>query len=221
MWIIFSSSSPSKWLPYFGRFVLKLFRLIESYREFKSPTNFKLLEHSGSPAAVVANVPVIFPQSYPFSLVAKLPPSGANIQSSSSEPQSRGFLNPGLGEIAIVFLALMHSSSRKDLLDFFENTLAADGADNFAQMMSRVFELATSILVNDAFPAKWLNVNIFAHKVILRMMDPISLILRREFIPQQQVAYQFNATLWRESFFMLLTLLSSDQLVIEEFSPQV
>jgi dedicator of cytokinesis protein 3 len=46
-------------------------------------------------------------------------------------------------------------------------------------------------------------------------------ILRREFIPHPQAAYQFNATLWRETFYMLLTLLSSDQLIIEEFSAQV
>jgi dedicator of cytokinesis protein 3 len=98
---------------------------------------------------------------------------------------------------------------------------SAEGVDSFASMMSKVFELATSILSNDAFPTKWLNVNNFAHKVILQLMESISVILRQEFIPHPQAACRFNATLWRETFYMLLTLLSSDQLIIEEFSAQV
>ena len=53
------------------------------------------------------------------------------------------------------------------------------------------------------------------------MMDPIATLLERDFIPDQDAGFQFDSNLWREGFYMLLKLLSSEQLVIEEFSPQV
>jgi dedicator of cytokinesis protein 3 len=86
-------------------------------------------------------------------------------------------------------------------------------------LLSQFFKVASSILQNDAFPSSWLNVNILGHKVLIKMMDPVSTLLERDFIPAQES--EFDAELWREGFHMLLRLLSSDQLVIEEFSPQV
>lgn len=53
------------------------------------------------------------------------------------------------------------------------------------------------------------------------MMDPVATLLEQNFIPDQDAGYQFDSSLWRECFYMLLKLLSSEQLVIEEFSPQV
>ena len=66
-----------------------------------------------------------------------------------------------------------------------------------------------------------MNVNILAHKVLIKIADPVAQLLERDFIPEQAQAFKFNAGLWREALYMLLKLLSSDQLVIEEFSPQV
>ncbi len=79
----------------------------------------------------------------------------------------------------------------------------------------------TSILDNDAWPGNWLNVNIIAHKVLIKMMDAVAVLLEKHFIPSDDATFQFNTELWREAFQVLLKLLSSDQLVIEEFSPQV
>lgn len=53
------------------------------------------------------------------------------------------------------------------------------------------------------------------------MMDPVATLLEQNFIPDQDAGYQLDSSLWRECFYMLLKLLSSEQLVIEEFSPQV
>jgi hypothetical protein len=179
-----------------------------------------MLERAKLPATMISPVPITFPQSYPFSLVAKSPVVESN-GATTPNSDSQVLFNCGLGETAIVFLVLLHSATKKHLLDFFENTLSIEDKDNFALMMSRLFEVSTSILMNDAFPSNWLNVNIFAHKVILRMMDPISMILKRDFIPHPQNHHQFNSTLWRETFYMVLKLLSSDKLAIEDFSPQV
>jgi len=66
-----------------------------------------------------------------------------------------------------------------------------------------------------------MNVNILAHKVLIKIMEPISSIMEKEFIPFQELESQFDANLWREGLHMLLKLLSSEQLMIEEFSPQV
>jgi dedicator of cytokinesis protein 3 len=58
------------------------------------------------------------------------------------------------------------------------------------------------------------------HKVLIKMMDPIATLLKRIFIPPPSASHQFKAELWKDAFFMLLKLLSSEQLVIEDFSPQ-
>lgn len=115
----------------------------------------------------------------------------------------------------------MLSSPRKHILNFLESSLEIEGRDNFTSLLSQFFKVSASILENDAFPASWLNVNILAHKVLIKMMDPVATLLEQNFIPDQDAGYQFDSSLWRECFYMLLKLLSSEQLVIEEFSPQV
>ena len=53
------------------------------------------------------------------------------------------------------------------------------------------------------------------------MADPVAQLLERDFIPEQEEVESFNKVIWKEALYMLLKLLSSDQLIIEEFSPQV
>ena len=120
-----------------------------------------------------------------------------------------------------MFLVLILSSPKKDIVNFLEASLEIEGKDNFANLMSLFFRVACSILENEAFPSTWLNVNILAHKVLIKLADPVAAILEREFIPDSHDTTSFNADLWREGLGMLLRLLSSEQLVIEEFSPQV
>jgi dedicator of cytokinesis protein 3 len=194
-------------------------RLLDSYREFQNPASHRAIERTrGGPTTVPAQIPVSFPESYPFPLVAYLP----NVAKTSPPlSPSEALFNPGLGETAIVFLVLVLSSPRKHILNFLESSLEIEGKDHFATLLTQFFKVATSILQNDAFPSSWLNVNILAHKVLIKMMDPVAILLERDFIPDQEHEQQFDVNLWREGFFMLLKLLSSDQLVIEEFSAQV
>jgi hypothetical protein len=128
--------------------------------------------------------------------------------------------NPGLGETAVIFLVLVSMSSKKQLLDFLESSFEIEGRENFSNLLTQFFKVASSILDNDAFPSSWLNINILAHRVLVKFMDPVATLLEREFIPGPQGEYEFDANLWTEGFSMYLKLLSSDQLVIEEFSPQ-
>lgn len=180
------------------------------------------MERTRSGQALASTVPISFPESYPFSLFAHAP-SDKEVPAAAASTQSIqvSVFNCTLAEIAIVFLVLVLSSPKKDILNFLEASLEIEGKDNFAGLISAFFKVACSILDNEAFPNTWLNVNILAHKVLIKMADPVAKLLERDFIPDQDEAYQFNNVLWREALYMLLKLLSSDQLVIEEFSPQV
>jgi dedicator of cytokinesis protein 3 len=132
-----------------------------------------------------------------------------------------GVFYPSLGETALVFLSLVLLSPTQHILNFFESDLDIEGRDRFVHLISQFFKVATSILENEAFPKTWLNVNVLAHKVLVKMMDPVATILVREFIPAPDSEGAFDESLWKEGFYMLLKLLSSEHLVIEEFSPQV
>ncbi|KAF9047285.1 cytoplasmic protein [Panaeolus papilionaceus] len=196
-------------------------RLLDSYREIQSPASKRALERTKTPSTIKSLVPVTFPESYPFSLISALPEAPRGVSNISYARESNNVFYPALGETAIVLLVLILSSQTKHISIFLESTvLHIEGRDKFTSLLSQFFKVATSILDNEAFPKTWMNVNILAHKVLIKIMEPISAILEKEFIPPQELESQFDANLWREGYQMLLKLLSSEQLMIEEFSPQ-
>ncbi|KAI9456498.1 C2 domain in Dock180 and Zizimin proteins-domain-containing protein [Lactarius psammicola] len=194
-------------------------RLLESYRELQNDANVHAVERKRTPATSPSTALVIFPESYPFSLIAQLPrvPKGFN---GVYQAEGQVLFSPAQGETGIVLLVILLSSPKKYLLNFFEGVFEIEGRDNFAALLLQLFGVATSILNNEAWPANWLNVNIMAHKVLVKMMDAVAVLLEGRFIPTDDATFQFNTQLWREAIQVLLKLLSSDQLVIEEFSPQ-
>jgi len=193
-------------------------RLVESYHEYQSPASRRAMEQVRSTSTIPSSIPVTFPESYPFSLLSHLPKWSSN---GSSSGDISSMFYPGVGETAMIFLVLLSVTSKKQLLDFLESSFEIEGRDNFSKMLISIFQVASSILDNEAFPGGWLNVNILAHKVLIRFWDPVTTILEREFIPGPDGGFEFDKTLWTEGFHMLLKLLSSEQLVIEDFSPQV
>ncbi|KAF9562776.1 cytoplasmic protein [Agrocybe pediades] len=195
-------------------------RLLDSYRELQSPASRKAIEKTKSPSTIKASVPVTFPESYPFSLIASLPEPPRGVSNSPLPHDGDSTFYPGLGEVAVVFLVLILSSPTKHITSFFETIFDIEGRDRFVALLSQFFKVATSILENDAFPKAWMNVNIMAHKVFIKIMDPIAAILEKEFIPPADFESRFDASIWREGLHMLLKLLSSEQLMIEDFSPQ-
>jgi len=153
-------------------------------------------------------------------LVAQLP-SAVRSPGSVVPAESQTLYCPAQGETALVFLVLVLSSPKKHLIYFLESMFEIEGRENFTLLLAQFFKVATSILDNDAWPSHWLNVNILAHQVLIKMMDTIAFLLQRDFIPRENSDFQFNPELWKDGFHMLLKLLSSDQLVIEDLSPQV
>ena len=196
-------------------------RLLDSYRELQNRESLLALQRTRAGPTLAALVPVSFPETYPFTLLAQAPNSDRETTSTSTQSISESYFNCALAETAIVFLVIILSSSKKDIINFLEDSLEIEGKDNFAALMIHFFRIGCSLLDNEAFPSTWLNVNILAHKVLIKMADPIAALLERDFIPDQEEAHQFNSSLWREALLMLLKLLSSEQLIIEEFSPQV
>ncbi|KAG2015952.1 cytoplasmic protein [Coprinopsis cinerea AmutBmut pab1-1] len=193
-------------------------RLLDSYREIQSPASKHVLDRVQSPSTAKAAIPVTFPESYPFSLLSSWP---KERQTGPTIKEDDGTFYPSLGETAIVFLTLVLSAPTAHILSFFESSFDIEGRERFVNLVSTFFKVATSILDNEAFPKTWLNVNVLAHKVLVKMMDPVATMLVREFVPSQDSEIEFDVTLWKDGFFMLLKLLSSEHLVIEEFSPQV
>ncbi|KAJ8077057.1 Deoxycytidine kinase 1 [Marasmius tenuissimus] len=194
-------------------------RLLDSYREFMSPATAQALNNTRTASTAKVAIPVPFPESYPFSLLAYAP-ENEKANSSRGLSSVERLFNPGLGETAIAILVLILCSPTKDIVNFLESSLLIEGRERFVTLLSNFFSVGTSILENDAFPETWLNVNILAHKVLVRMLAPISALLSKEFVPPEPMESEFNPSLWREAFYMILKLLSSEKLVIEEFSPQ-
>lgn len=197
-------------------------RLLQSYRELENVANLEAVERTRTQASVISAVPVVFPSSYPFSLLS-LPPDYGRRRSKDkdrADEKERPTLRGGVGEIACIFIVLLHLAPRKIFDNALESTLEVEGKENFARQLAQILRVSKSILANDAFPADWLNINLLSHTVIVKIVDPISDILEREFIPPQQASFTFNTTLWKDFFKMLLTLLASPQLLIEDFSPQ-
>jgi dedicator of cytokinesis protein 3 len=194
--------------------------LLEAYQGFQDPVSLRAIERIRTPVSNSPGVPTVFPESYPFSLIAHLPQAYTNVNLSVTSID-RPIFNPGLGETAATLVALILVASNKHLLDLLEDSFEIEGREKLTNLLHSLFKVAASILDNDAFPNTWLNISILSHKVLLKMMDPICSILERDFIPDRISSGEFNTRLWMDCFVMLLKLLSSDQLVIEDFSPQV
>ncbi|KAI0812456.1 cytoplasmic protein [Irpex lacteus] len=192
-------------------------KLLDTYLEFLDPASRRAIERTKSQGTLISHIPVAFPESYPFALLSQLPKSPSASQTIGDK---NSFYNSGLGETAIVILVMILSAQRKHLMSFYESIFEIEGRDKLAPLILRTFKVASSILGGEAFPSNWLNVNILAHKVLIKMFDPIGAIMEREFIPQETSDFTFDADLWREGLSVLLRLLSSEHLAIEEASHQ-
>lgn len=200
-------------------------KLLDTYRELSSRATIRALERHRAPSTTPSPVPVIFPSSYPFPLVAKRPQGHASVVDGPSSRRNRRrdsteFLNCGLVEIAAVLMVLIVLSPRKHLVSFLDEERDIGGEERTAKLLLDFFEVATSILSYEAFPSTWLNLNIFSHQMVMKMADPLASVMVRHYIPSAEQSETFNTALWRSCLTMLLTLLSSDQLVIEQFKPQ-
>ncbi|GAA5913444.1 hypothetical protein JCM6882_001962 [Rhodosporidiobolus microsporus] len=200
--------------------------LAASFLELQNLANLDAIERQRTPASIPTTVPVVFPSTYPISLLS-FPAEYARRQTSPIGERSAGrdekemwpTLRTAVGEAACVFLTLVHLTPRKFLVNWLEATLEIEG-DTFSRQLGQIFRVSRAILEHEAFPADWLNITAFAHRVILKLADPVADMLVREYVPPTQASFKFNTGLWRDFFGMHLRLLASPQMTIEEFPPQ-
>ncbi|KPV73694.1 uncharacterized protein RHOBADRAFT_54888 [Rhodotorula graminis WP1] len=203
-------------------------RLLEAYRELENLAYLDAIERQRSQASIPAVVPLAFPSSYPVALLSYPPNRSRKLAAGGRAPTQKDgddepawpTLRSGLGDIACVFLAMVQLAPRAILVNWLEATVEVEGRDTFARQLGSIFRVARGILENEAFPAEWLNTTALAHRVVLKLVEPAAEVLAREFVPPPTASFQFNTSLWRDFFGVLLELLSSTQLLIEEFSPQ-
>ena len=196
-------------------YVLSLLpRLLDSFQETDSKANKEALQRHKSPATKIAKFPAIFPATYPFSLLTVFPVVRASGLDSQVPP-----VQSVRGELAAVVIVMLHISSPSLLKNFFDSSLEIEGHHNFTRFVSHLFRIGRSFLNNEAYPASWLNISMLAHKAVIKVALATSTILIRQFVPDQRMTSTFDTQLWREFFDMLMTLLSSPSLIIEDFSP--
>ena len=207
-------------------------RLLESYHELNSTSSIESIERFNSPSTVVASIPTVFPATYPFSLISELPQSFTNQNKSSTKSQARhNYFNCGLGEIASVVLVLIQLLPKKRIIDFIQEYSEIEGKKNLTRFLTNLFSFSIGILdhkdsgideglIPCPYPQTWLNISIFAHRMVLKLGEAISLVMEQEFIPPIEKAHEFERNLWRVCFEMFIRLLASDQLIIEEHTPQ-
>ncbi|CAG8456993.1 uncharacterized protein OCT59_018840 [Rhizophagus irregularis] len=199
-----------------------MMKLCESYRELHITADeiHPQRERTASSGAVLSSA--IFSWSYSLSGVTA-PTSTTGSYRSSKEfllsPLQNSF-SSGLGEIAAVILQIMFLLTQEHMKEHFLSTYYREGHEATAEFLILLFQVSRSILLNEAFPESWLNMNIMAHKVFLKFLEPISSLMEKNYIPDKEIPDTFNEQLWKEYFNCLLSLLTSKHLVIENFTPQ-
>lgn len=193
-------------------FVLSLLpRLTETYIEADALEVRQVLGRHRSAATVVQAEPYVFPSSHPAPLLLQAPPS--YVQQGIQQ------LVAVRGEAAAVIIALVHIAPPNVLLNYLQGCVEVEGFSVFSRFLSNFLQVCCSFLRCEAFPATWLNISMLAHKSIVKIARPIATVMQEYFIPDKHDAANFDVELWRSFFDVMLKLLSSPSLVIEEFLP--
>lgn len=126
-----------------------------------------------------------------------------------------------LGEVAAVILVLLVVQPTDGIKAFLDEQLEVEGKDNLNRTLLSLFEASSSILRFEAFPRHWLNISLLAHTAILKCLKLLTGTMVALNVPASPSADTFNIPLWNACFQAQFLLLSSDQVIIESFSPQV
>lgn len=191
-------------------------QLIDSFREVENGANLESIKRQRTTVAAVPLIPPTFPSSYPVSLLSRTPVLEGQVLHDQDRPTLQGML----GELACIFVTLLSLPPLKILKSWLEATLEVVGEENFLSLLIQIFQMAKSILANEAYPSHWLNINIFAQRVIVSILDPISDFLSNHFMPSPLTGESINLPLWQEFFSLLLAVLTSPHLCVDEFPPQ-
>ena len=193
-------------------FVLSLLpRLLDTLHESKAEALYKSLQRHRSASTVVTRTPTIFPAAHPLPLLCEPP---ANQPSLAAGP-----LYAIRADVTAVVAVALYISPISVTRSYLESLVDVEGPAFVSRFLKQLFQAGTSLLSQEMFPSTWLNISMLAYKAIVKIADASSAILRRYFVPEQRDAVQFDNALWRAFFGVLLKLLLSPSLIIEEFTP--
>lgn len=196
--------------------------LLQTYVELKSAKNLQVLARHSSNTGY-KETPDVFPTSYPFSLVSRLPPPSMLEQHLSGDDglSTSGIFNGSLAECTVVVCTLILASPKRNLSSWFKELLDIEGADATSTILQTIFDFAQSIVQYESFPRQWLTLGLMCLQAIVKVLDPIAKIMEREaFIPPVQRADEFDLRLWTKAFELLCELCASEELALEDQAPQ-
>ncbi|OUM65837.1 hypothetical protein PIROE2DRAFT_32401, partial [Piromyces sp. E2] len=158
--------------------------------------------------------------------------------------------NTELSELTMIILVLFCNLTDKEVAHFFLSqykegekakkanfNVEGGGVETVNILLTQLFTIFESMLTSEHIPTKWVVPNILMHKIIVRIMRPISGLMRYMFIPKKsgmqnspnatssailkQISNtNFNSALWHDYFKVLISLLNSPYVQIEKFPPQ-
>jgi len=156
-----------------------------------------------------------------------------------------------LSELTMIILVLFCNLTDKEVAHFFlsqykegekekkaNSNAEGGGVETVNILLTQLFTIFESMLTSEHIPTKWVVPNILMHKIIVRIMRPISGLMRYMFIPKKNGVQNnptnatssailkqisntnFNSSLWHNYFNVLISLLNSPFVQIEKFPPQ-
>ncbi|KIR81379.1 cytoplasmic protein [Cryptococcus gattii EJB2] len=210
--------------------------LYSSYAELSSPRTLDAFQRQRSSvtSTIWKDIPDIFPTSHPFALISQLPPPSLlerhHNANDSGIPASELF-NCGLAECAVVILNLILATPVDGVIRWIRETLDIEGAESCRKLFMRSFDFAKSVISFEAFPSQWLTIRSMSFSGLLKLLECIATIMEEDiFVPLPPKSdgtsnlptklEGFDDNLWRKYFELLCDFCGSQELALEDQTPQ-
>lgn len=187
-------------------------KLLEYYADLRSDSLLQVVQSNPTQTAAASASPPVFPTANPFYLLSQQPaesnlPEEDGVDEDTAPTSRSASMRHLRGEVAAVVLSMLHLCRPNVITNFLEATLEVEGSEHFVKLLGDLFRFERMVIEEDAFPGRWLNFNLVAHRVVLKTIECLAPLMQREWIPSQDSTYLFNYTLWREFLEALFTLL--------------
>ncbi|KAI4203250.1 MAG: hypothetical protein LQ350_001947 [Teloschistes chrysophthalmus] len=143
-----------------------------------------------------ATLEFLFPRSYPF----------------PSQPVS----TPERFDEALMELAALLGHCPGAML----NQVLTGLGPNTAETISATLDVLSSILRKEAFPNLWISLLLYHHHVVLQTLESIHQVMAVKYLPSPDDADDFDTALWSKYFTLLIQLVGSETLTLENFAEQ-
>ncbi|KAI4100446.1 MAG: hypothetical protein L6R37_005481 [Teloschistes peruensis] len=95
-----------------------------------------------------------------------------------------------------------------------------EGGPNTVEMLSATLDVLSSILKKEDFPDLWISLHLYYHHVVLQILEIIHQVMAVKYLPSPDDADDFDTALWSKYFTVLIQLVGSETLTLENFAEQ-